>query len=119
MDEWTPKLQPDGVAPLPGTLPRITGALAPFREDCLLLSGLTSNGGRALGDGPGDHGRAGAAYLTGVHPKKTYGKDIHTGISADQIAAVKLAGKTRFASLELGCEEGLQGGNCDNGYSCV
>ena len=26
---------------------------------------------------------------------------------------------TRFASLELGCEEGIQGGNCDNGYSCA
>ena len=24
-----------------------------------------------------------------------------------------------FASLELGCEEGIQGGNCDNGYSCA
>ena len=27
--------------------------------------------------------------------------------------------QTRFASLELGCEEGIQGGNCDNGYSCA
>ena len=36
----------------------------------MMLSGLTSNGGRALGDGPGDHGRAGAAYLTGVHPEE-------------------------------------------------
>ena len=68
---------------------------------------------------PGDHGRAGAAYLTGVHPKKTYGKDIHTGISMDQVAAQKLEGATRFASIELGCEEGVQGGNCDNGYSCA
>jgi hypothetical protein len=119
MDQWTPKLQPAGIAPLPEELPRITKALAPYRRDCMLLTGLTSNGGRALGDGPGDHGRAGAAYLTGVHPKKTYGKDIQTGISADQIAAQKLAGKTRFGSLELGCEEGVQGGNCDNGYSCA
>ena len=84
-----------------------------------MLSGLTSDGGRAHGDGPGDHGRAGAAYLTGVHPKKTYGKDIKTGISMDQIAARQLEGKTRFGSLELGCEEGIQGGNCDNGYSCA
>ena len=37
----------------------------------------------------------------------------------DQVAAQKLEGKTRFASLELGCEEGVQGGNCDNGYSCA
>src|SRR5262249_49203497 len=77
------------------------------------------NNGRALGDGPGDHGRAGASYLTGVHPKKTYGKDIQVGISVDQIAALKNGSQTRFASLELGCEEGIQGGNCDNGYSCA
>ena len=119
MDEWTPKGQAAGVGALPEELPRITRALAPYRNDYMMLSGLTSNGGRALGDGPGDHGRAGAAYLTGVHPKKTYGKDIHTGISMDQVAAQKLEGATRFASIELGCEEGVQGGNCDNGYSCA
>ncbi len=119
MDEWTPKGQEAGVAALPEELPRITRALAPYRNDCTMLSGLTSNGGRALGDGPGDHGRAGAAYLTGVHPKKTYGKDIQAGISMDQVAAQKLEGRTRFASIELGCEEGVQGGNCDNGYSCA
>jgi hypothetical protein len=107
-----------GSMPL-GDLPRISGALAPYRDHLLILSGLTSNGGRALGDGPGDHGRAGAAYLTGVHPKKTFGKDIQTGISMDQIAARQLEGKTKFASIELGCEEGIQGGNCDNGYSCA
>jgi len=117
MEYWTPA-GALGATPLE-TLPRISSALAPYRNDLMMLSGLTSNGGRALGDGPGDHGRAGAAYLTGVHPKKTYGKDIKTGISMDQVAARQLEGKTKFASLELGCEEGIQGGNCDNGYSCA
>ena len=119
MPDWTPAgLTAPGSAPLV-ELPRISKALMPYRSDVMMLSGLTSNGGRALGDGPGDHGRAGAAYLTGVHPKKTAGKDIHTGVSMDQIAARQLEGKTRFASLELACEEGIQGGNCDNGYSCA
>ena len=117
MDYWTPD-GGQGATPL-GGLPRIASALVPYKNDLMFLTGLTSNGGRALGDGPGDHGRAGAAYLTGVHPKKTYGKDIKTGVSMDQIAARQLEGKTRFASLELGCEEGIQGGNCDNGYSCA
>src|SRR4030095_3971329 len=117
MDQWTPA---GGAGSTPvGELARITSALAPYRNDILILSGLTSDGGRAHGDGPGDHGRAGAAYLTGVHPKKTYGKDIQAGISMDQIAATKLEGKTKFGSLELACEEGIQGGNCDNGYSCA
>jgi hypothetical protein len=107
------------VTKLPEQLPKITSALAPFRDDILILGGLTQNGGRALGDGPGDHGRAGASYLTSVHPKKTNGRDLHAGVSVDQVAARRLEGKTRFASLELGCEEGVQGGSCDNGYSCA
>jgi hypothetical protein len=123
MPEWFPveaaSMAADTSIPLPAKLPRISNLLAPFRDDILMLSGLTHNGGRALGDGPGDHGRAGANYLTGVHPKKTNGRDLQTGISVDQVAARQLAGKTRLASLELGCEEGVQGGSCDNGYSCA
>ena len=117
MEDWTPA---GGLGSTPlGELPRIANGLAAYNDDLVFLSGLTSNGGRALGDGPGDHGRAGAAYLTGVHPKKTSGKDIQAGVSMDQIAAQHLEGKTKYASLELGCEEGVQGGNCDNGYSCA
>lgn len=122
MDQWLPGgMAPavEGVNPLPTVLPRVTSALAPFRNDIMFLGGLTQNGGRALGDGPGDHGRAGANYLTCVHPLKTNGRDLRTGVSVDQIAAKRLEGKTRFASLELGCEEGVQGGSCDNGYSCA
>jgi hypothetical protein len=117
MPDWTPAGD-IGVTPL-GELPRISSALSPYRNDLLFLTGLTSDGGRAHGDGPGDHGRAGAAYLTGVHPKKTAGKDLQAGVSMDQIAAERLQGQTKYASLELGCEAGIQGGNCDNGYSCA
>src|SRR6185503_8712109 len=78
MEEWTPKTG-EGVGEweLPETLPRITSAIAPYRNDLMMLSGLTCNGGRALGDGPGDHGRAGAAYLTATHPRKSAGKDLY------------------------------------------
>jgi hypothetical protein len=84
-----------------------------------VLSGLTLNGGRALGDGPGDHARCVASYLTGAHPYKTDGKDIRNGISVDQAAAQAIGDRTRFASLELGCEASAQAGRCDSGYSCV
>src|SRR5690242_1439416 len=67
MNQWLPAGLPAGVSPLPVELPRVSQALAPFREDIMMLGGLTQNGGRALGDGPGDHGRAGANYLTCVH----------------------------------------------------
>ena len=114
MKDWTPAA--DGSA---FDFPRILKPLEPFRKDLLVLSGLTHNTGRALGDGPGDHARAAASFLTGVHPKKTAGADISSGVSVDQIAAQKIGAATRFASLELGCEDGRLVGNCDSGYSCA
>jgi hypothetical protein len=94
-------------------------ALEPYRDRLIVFSGLTQNGGRALGDGAGDHARAGATWLTGVHPKKTEGADIHSGISADQIAAKELGKQTQIASLELGLEAAGLAGGCDSGYSCA
>ena len=93
--------------------------LEPFRDKMLVLSNLMQNGGRALGDGAGDHARAGATWLTGVHPKRTEGANIMAGVSADQYAAQELGKKTQFGSLELGLEEPTLAGNCDSGYSCA
>jgi hypothetical protein len=112
--DWTPKGTGTGFQ-----LGRILKPLEPFRDDLLVLSGLAQKNGNALGDGPGDHARAGAAYLTGVHPRKTAGADIHNGISVDQIVARHFADETRFESIELGCEESRTVGNCDSGYSCA
>jgi hypothetical protein len=94
-------------------------ALEPFREHTLILSNLAQINGRSLGDGPGDHARAGATWLTGVHPKKTEGADIHSGVSADQIAAKALGKETQFGSLEIGVEAPSLAGGCDSGYSCA
>jgi Protein of unknown function (DUF1552) len=114
MKDWTPKTAGKNFE-----ITRILKPLAAFREDLFVLSGLDDHNGNALGDGPGDHARAGAAILTGVHCKKTAGADIQNGVSADQIAAKALSPKTRFASLELGCEDSRTVGNCDSGYSCA
>jgi len=94
-------------------------ALEPFRDKVLVVSNLAQINGRALGDGAGDHARAGATWLTGVHPKKTEGADIHAGISADQLAAKELSKVTQFGSLEIGLEENYLAGGCDSGYSCA
>ena len=114
MADWTPKTE--------GTdfeLPAILEPLKPVREKVLVLTGLTADKARPHGDGGGDHARALGAFLTGVQPKKTDGTDIRAGISVDQVAAARLADKTRLASLELGGEHGAMAGNCDSGYSCV
>ncbi len=48
-------------------------ALTPFKQDFSMLSGLAQVNARSLGDGPGDHARSAAAFLTGAHPIKTAG----------------------------------------------
>lgn len=112
--DWLPKTEGSGFEFMPTMKP-----IEPFREKLLVLSNLAQVNGRALGDGGGDHARAGATWLTGVHPKKTQGVDIHAGISADQIAAREMSKSTQFASLEIGIEEPYLAGGCDSGYSCA
>ncbi|HEX7898002.1 MAG TPA: DUF1552 domain-containing protein [Planctomycetota bacterium] len=93
--------------------------LAPFKKDFQVLTGLAQTRARANGDGAGDHARSAATFLTGRQARKTDGKDIRAGVSVDQVAAEKLAGQTRLASLEIGCDKGAMAGNCDSGYSCA
>ena len=111
---WTPAAE--GTA---FEITRTMKALEPFRDRMLVMSGLAQINGRALGDGAGDHARAGATWLTGVHPKKTEGAGIHAGVSADQIAAKELGKSTQLASLEVGMDSPSLAGNCDSGYSCA
>ncbi|HTU92780.1 MAG TPA: DUF1552 domain-containing protein [Gemmataceae bacterium] len=114
MANWTPAAE-GALTALPPTLK----PLAPFQKELLVFSGLTLDKARPNGDGPGDHARAMAAFLTGSQPRKTHGADIRVGISIDQLAAQKIGKTTRFASLEIGCEGGKNSGNCDSGYSCA
>jgi hypothetical protein len=114
MADWRPKEEGANFK-----LPWILEPLEPFRDELLVLTGLAQHNGEALGDGPGDHARALSTFLTGVHPLKTDGANIHVGVSADQAAAQKIGNATRLPSLELGIERGGQSGNCDSGYSCA
>src|SRR3954462_3215504 len=100
----------------------LTPTLEPLKavkNDCMVLSGLTLDNARAKGDGPGDHARSAAAFLTGAHPVKTAGANIKLGVSADQVIANKVGINTRFPSLELGLDKGDRAGNCDSGYACA
>lgn len=114
MPNWTPEKEGTDF-----TLPPTLAALEPYRDQLLVLSGLSQHHAFANGDGPGDHARAMATYLTGMQAKKTSGADIHVGVSVDQIASQRLSAITRFGSLELGCDPGRQSGECDSGYSCA
>lgn len=113
MANWTPAAE--GPLVLTPTLE----PLAKVKDELLVLSGLTQDKARANGDGPGDHARAMATFLTGRQAKKTSGADIRIGVSVDQAAAQKIGTQTKFPSLELGCDRGQNAGNCDSGYSCA
>jgi Protein of unknown function (DUF1552) len=89
-----------------------------FRESTLVLSGMMCHNANPLGDGPGDHARASASFLTGAHPRES-GSDIYAGISADQVAASVIGQQTRMRSLELGLEDTRMVGLCDAKYSCA
>ena len=101
-----------------GVLPQTLAPLEPHKKDILVLGNLTHNTGRALLDGAGDHGRCCGSYLTGVQVKKSV-SDIRASKSMDQLVADQIGKQTRFASLEVGLEDGRQAGDCDSGYSCA
>jgi hypothetical protein len=114
MAHWTPEREGYGY-----DLPAILQPLERVKDEVCVLSGLTHDKGRANGDGAGDHARSASVFLTGCQPRKTSAGNIHVGVSVDQIAARKLGQATRFASLELGCDQTRDSGNCDSGYSCA
>jgi hypothetical protein len=114
MPDWTPALAGEDFE-----LPFLLEPLDKHKPNLTVISGLMQDHARPHGDGPGDHARSLAAFLTGCQPLKTKGSDIKVGVSVDQVAAQQIGDKTRLASLELGCDRGQQAGNCDSGYSCA
>jgi hypothetical protein len=115
MDRWTPKSEGSDFEITP-----ILQGLSPYRNQMLILSGLNHNEARQLpGEAAGDHPRACAAYLTGVHCKQTSGADARAGLSFDQVAAKELGKQTELSSLELGIESAEVVGQCIAAYSCA
>ena len=90
-------------------------ALAPFRDQILVLSGLNSlpKGERS----GGAHAKATTRFLTDVTPpnSETW---LDAGISMDQILAKETGKHTQLASLELAIENGETAGACDTGFAC-
>ena len=88
---------------------RILSPLEPFRDQVLVLSGLAHRQADSFGDGNGDHPRATAAWLSGVHAWERRGRqgptEIKLGITADQIAAREFGKQTPLPSLELALEQ--------------
>jgi Protein of unknown function (DUF1552) len=93
--------------------------LVPFRDQTVVVSGLSNFTAEPLGEGGGPHTRVHAAWLSGTRPLRTEGADVRCGVTADQIAARVLGKETQLLSLEVAVEPNYVVGNCDNGYACV
>ena len=115
MDQWTPAAEGKGFELSP-----ILKPLEAHRDRLTVVSNLDSRPAEAAqGEGSGDHARASAVWLSGVHPKRTEGADVRNGISADQIAAPVLGKDTALPSLELAIDLNFLAGQCENSYSCA
>jgi hypothetical protein len=103
----------------PGRLTEMTPilkSLEPLKDQLNLISGLAHLQADTFGDGTGDHPRASAAWLTGVHAydRTQPGVEVKLATTADQLAARVIGRKTQLASLELTVDFPTQG-SCDSG----
>jgi hypothetical protein len=80
---------------------RILSPLAPLREYLTVVSGLSHRQAESFGDGNGDHSRATAVWLTGVHAYDRRIREVKLAATVDQIAAQQLGKETRLPSVEI------------------
>jgi hypothetical protein len=110
-EQWNPAATGKGFEFTP-----ILKPLEPLREHLNVLSGLAHLQADTFGDGTGDHPRASAVWLSGVHAwdRTRPGVEVRLAVTADQLAAREIGRDTRLASLEMNVDNPTQGA-CDSG----
>jgi hypothetical protein len=110
-NQWKPAMAGTGFELSP-----ILKPLEPVRSQINVLSGLAHLQADTFGDGTGDHPRASAVWLTGVHAydRTRPGVEVRLATSADQLAAEEIGKTTQVPSLELNLDPPTQGA-CDSG----
>jgi hypothetical protein len=90
--------------------------LAGVRDQINILSGLAHLQADTFGDGTGDHPRASAVWLSGVHAydRTQPGVEVKLATTADQLAAAEIGKSSPVPSLELTVDFPTQGA-CDSG----
>jgi hypothetical protein len=110
-NQWIPATTGTGFE-----LPAILQPFINVRDQITVLSGLSHLQADTFGDGTGDHPRASAVWLTGVHAydRTQPGVDVRLATTADQLAAAHIGATSRVPSLELSVDYPTQGA-CDSG----
>jgi hypothetical protein len=104
-DQWIPTTAGAGFELTP-TLK----ALAPVRDNLTVITRLAHLQANTFGDGVGDHPRASAVWLSGVHAwdRTQPGMEIKLGITADQLAARAIGRDSQVPSMEIVLEKPTQ-----------
>lgn len=110
-DQWKPTKIGAGFELTPNLKP-----LEKLQGQFNILTGLSHLEADTKGDGSGDHTRASAAWLTGVHAydRTRPGVEVKLATTADQLAAQAIGRTSRIPSLELSVDTPSQG-SCDSG----
>jgi len=108
---WTPTTVGAGFELTPNL-----ASLANVADQLNVITNLAHLEADTKGDGTGDHPRASAAWLTGVHAydRTRPGVEVKLATSADQIAARVIGEGTPLPSIELSIDPPMQGA-CDSG----
>jgi hypothetical protein len=110
-EQWNPATVGAGFELSP-----ILKGLEPVKDYVNVLTGLAHLQADTFGDGTGDHPRASAVWLTGVHAwdRTRPGVEVRLATTADQLAAREIGRGTQVPSLELNLDNPTQGA-CDSG----
>lgn len=104
-NQWIPKTTGANYALTPSL-----AALEPLRDNLLIVSNLAHLQANTFGDGVGDHPRASAVWLSGVHAwdRTRPGMEVRLGTTADQLAARVIGKDSQVPSMELVLEKPTQ-----------
>jgi Protein of unknown function (DUF1552) len=110
-DQWKPPQVGKGFELTPNLKP-----LEKMNGQFNILTGLSHLEADTKGDGSGDHTRASAAWLTGVHAydRTRPGVEVKLATTADQIAAKVIGKDSRIQSLEMTVDT-ASASSCDSG----
>src|SRR6266700_865839 len=110
-DQWKPTTSGRDFELTPNLKP-----LEAVRGQFNILTGLSHLEADTKGDGSGDHTRASAAWLTGVHAydRTRPGVEVKLATTADQIAAQTLGKNSQIPSIEMTVDSS-SAGSCDSG----
>ena len=116
---FLPNFHPEGNGGKNYAMTPILSPLESYRENMVVISGLSNSALVSPNEGGGVHTRAHGGWLSGVLPKRTEGADIEAGKTVDQYAADVLGQETSLRSIQLTTDSNFTVGNCENGYSCT